>query len=279
MEDASFLVYTFYIDAKQLFENIELLIKVELFATENPRTAEGGATNHDGIYTVGLKCLVGLVKIVNVAITYNRNMYLGVALHLANQRPVGLARVHLTACATVNGQCFNAAILQLFGQLGDDELFVVPTQAGFNCYGQLNGINHLAGNLQHFWYVLQHACASALTCHLFYRTAEVNVDQIRTGLFYDFGRLYHRLYVASVNLYAYRALSIADSQLRDGRFYIAYQRLGAYKLCIHHCGSKPLAKQSETNISHILHRCQKHRVLSKFYIAYLHFGCKVTHFF
>ena len=103
MEDASFLVYTFYIDAKQLFENIELLIKVEFFATEYPRTSEGGTTYHDGIYSVGLESLVGLVETMYIAITYNRNMYARVALYFAYQRPVGISCVHLAAGATVDG--------------------------------------------------------------------------------------------------------------------------------------------------------------------------------
>ena len=103
MEDASLLVDTLYIDAKQLFEDVEFLIEVERLATENPRTSEGGATNHDGINAVGLESLVGFVEIMDVAITYNRNMYARIALYFAYQRPVGIACVHLTAGATVNG--------------------------------------------------------------------------------------------------------------------------------------------------------------------------------
>ena len=43
--------------------------------------------------------------------TDNRNMDTWIALYLADKRPVCLARVHLTAGATMNGQCLNTAIL------------------------------------------------------------------------------------------------------------------------------------------------------------------------
>ena len=103
MEDASFLVYTFHIDTQQFFKDIKLLIEGQLLTTENPRTSKCGATYHNGIHTVGLKRLIGLVKTVYIAITNNRNMYLWITLHLADKSPVCLAGVHLTAGTTVDG--------------------------------------------------------------------------------------------------------------------------------------------------------------------------------
>ena len=153
---------------------------------------------------------------------------------------------------------------------------MVPPQAGLHRYGQLHRINHLASYLQHLWYVLQHAGTCTLACHLLYRAAKVQVDKVGTSLFYYLCGLNHRVYIATINLYTHRALCVADGELRDGRLNVAYQRLGAHKLSIHHSSSKPLAQQSETNVCHIFHRCQKHRILSELYISYLHFGCKVT---
>ena len=95
VEDASLLVDTFHIDAKEFFEDIEFLVEIEFFATEDPRTAEGGAPDHHGIHAIGVESLIGLVKRMDVTISYNRNMDARVALHFANQRPVGVACVHL----------------------------------------------------------------------------------------------------------------------------------------------------------------------------------------
>ena len=62
MEDASLLVDALHIDAKQLFEDIQFLVEIEVFPTEDPRTAKGGASDHHGIHTVFIESLVGLVE-------------------------------------------------------------------------------------------------------------------------------------------------------------------------------------------------------------------------
>ena len=95
VEDAALLVNALHVDTQEFFKDVELIVEIESFATEDPRTAEGGPAYHHGIDTVGIKGCVGLVEGMNVTITYNRNMYARVALHFANQCPVGIACVHL----------------------------------------------------------------------------------------------------------------------------------------------------------------------------------------
>ena len=50
------------VDAKLLFENVNLLVDGELLVAENPGTAEGGAAYHDGINPVAVEGSVGLVE-------------------------------------------------------------------------------------------------------------------------------------------------------------------------------------------------------------------------
>ena len=95
VEDASLLIDTFHIDTQEFFEDVEFLVECQLLTTEDPRAAEGGASDHHGIHAVCVESLIGLIERMDVTITYNRNMYARVALHLTNQGPVGIACVHL----------------------------------------------------------------------------------------------------------------------------------------------------------------------------------------
>ena len=54
----------------------------------------------------------------------------------------------------MDGQRLYAAVLQLFSQGGNDELFVIPSQAGLDGDGHLHGLYHLLGNLQQFGNIL-----------------------------------------------------------------------------------------------------------------------------
>ena len=197
-------------------------------------------------------------------------MNTGIALHLANKCPVGIARVHLTTGTTVDGQCLNATILQLFGQRGNDELFMVPTQTGLHRNGELYGLYNLLRNLQHLGDVLEHASTSTLACHFLDRTTEVEVDEVWTSLFNHLCSLNHRLDVTTIDLNAYRTLFVSNSQLPDRRLYITHQSLGGHEFRIDHRGTKPLAQHAEANIRDVLHRSQENGALAQFYIAYLH---------
>ena len=289
VQDAALLVDAFHVDAQLLFQHVQLLVEVEAvvhhividiiaYLFEDPRTAKGGAAHHDGIHAIAFEGRLGLLGRGDVAVADDGDVDARVALHLANQGPVGLAGVHLCAGAAVDGQRLDAAVLQLLGQLGDDELVLVPAQARLHGNGQLHGVHHLLGDLQQFGDVLQHAGAGALASHLLHRTAEVQVDEVWTGLLNDLGRLDHCLHVAAVDLNAHGALFVADGELLLGGLHVANQGFSAHKLGIDHRGAKALAQQAEANVGNIFHRCQKHRVWTKFYISYLH-GCKGSYFF
>ena len=152
----------------------------------------------------------------DIAISDNRNTDAGIALYLANERPVGLAGVHLTAGAAVDGKRLDAAVLQLFGQCGDDELFLVPSQPGLHGDGRVDGLHHLAGDFQKQFGFLQHPRSCPFAGHFLYRTAEVQVYHIRVGFgFHDTGSLNHLRHVAPVNLNAHGPFLIGNGQFVD----------------------------------------------------------------
>ena len=167
-------------------------------------------------------------------------------------------------------QCLDAAVLQLFGQCGDDELLLVPSQTGFHRDRQADGLYHLLGDFEHLRNVLQHTGTRTFASHFLHRAAKVEVNQVGAGLFYDFCRLDHGLYVTPIDLNAHRALVVADGQFLDGRLHIAYQCLGTDKLGIDHRGAKPLAEQAETNVGDVFHRSQQDGLFAQIDISYFH---------
>ena len=252
MQDAAHLVDTLHIDAQLLLQDFELLVETETlihlspideiaYFLEYPRSSERGTSHHDGIYAITLEGLLGTLGRRDVAIADDGYMYAWIALHLAYQCPVGLASVHLAAGASVDGQCLYAAVLQLLSQVGDDELFVVPSQSGLHRHRQVDGIHHLARDLQHLRYVLQHAGTSTFASHLLHRTAEVQVYEVGACLLHDACCLDHRVNIASIYLNTYGPLLVADLKLAYRRCHIAHQSLGRHKLGVHHRCAKALA--------------------------------------
>ena len=103
------------------------MIQIVADFLEDPGAPEGGAANHDGIYAIFVEGPLGIFGRGDVAIADDGDMDAGVAPDLADEGPVGRACVHLTARPAVDRQGLDAAVLKLFRELSDDELFVVPT--------------------------------------------------------------------------------------------------------------------------------------------------------
>ena len=262
--------YALDVDAQLLLEDVDFLVERQGLATENPGTAKSGATYHDGIDTIAVESLIGLVERGDIAVAYNGNMYARVALHFANERPVGLTGVHLRACAAMNGKCLYATVLQLLSQLGDDELLMVPAQTRLHGNRQLNSLHHFLCNLQQLGNVLQHACTGTLASYLLDGTAEVEVDEVRACLFHNLGCFDHGIDVATINLYAHRALLVADGELTDGGVDIADESLGRDELRVDHRCAKALTKHAEADVCDVLHGRQEQGAFAEFYISNLH---------
>ena len=113
MQDATIFIDALDVDAQLFFKDINLLVQRQLTTTEKPRTAEGGTTNHDGIDTIRVESLVGIGQRLDVAIANNRNVNMGIALDLTDERPVSITCIHLATGTSMNRQSLNATLLQL----------------------------------------------------------------------------------------------------------------------------------------------------------------------
>ena len=133
VQNATVFVDALNVDAQLFEQDVELAVEGErcVFGTtveqvahllEYPWAAEGGASYHYGIHTVAVEGIAGLLGSADVAVADNGDVDARIALHLAYQRPVGIARVHLCPCASVNGERLNAAVLQCLSQVGDDQI-------------------------------------------------------------------------------------------------------------------------------------------------------------
>ncbi len=270
MDDATLFIDTLHIDAQQFFKHIQLLVESQLFATEYPGTSEGGTSNHHRIDTILLEMGIGIDQRGDIAIANDRDVNPWVLFHLSYQGPVCLSRVHLCPSASVYGKCLYATVLQLFCQLGDDQLFAVPSQPCLHGNGNVYGFYNLPGDVEHLGNILQHAGSSPLTSHLLDRTSKVDVNQVGTSLLHNTSSLDHRLGIATIYLYAYRTLLVADGELADGGFHIADQSLGTDKLGVHHSSTKALAQQTETDVGDVFHRSEEDGMSAQCYIADYH---------
>lgn len=278
---AAVFVNALNVDAQLFEQDVELAVECErrVFGTaveqvahllEYPWAAEGGTSYHHGINAVAVEGVACLFGSADVAIADNRDVDARIALHLAYQRPVGIARVHLGTCTSVNGECLDAAILQSFCQIGYDEIVGVPSKARLHGDGRVYCLHHIACYVEQQRYVLQHSGSGSLASHLLHGASEVDVDDVGVHFLNDASRLDHRLYVASVYLNAYGSLLVADVQLAQGGVDRAHQCLGTDKLGVYHRCSESLAQMAEANVGDILHRCEKQRTWSELYVAYLH---------
>ena len=164
MQDTPVFVDTRYIDVQLFLQYVYLFIDVKRrivrFSVEivthlfkDPGLPKRCPANHDSIYAKTLESLFGFLRRSNVAIANDRNVDARIVFHLANQRPISISGVHLTACAAVNGQRLDATILQLFGQFGDNKIVFIPSQACFYSHRRMHRLDHLSGYFQQKRYV------------------------------------------------------------------------------------------------------------------------------
>ena len=132
----------------------------------------------------------------------------------------------------MDGQGLDAAVLQLFGQGGNDKMLLVPAQAGLDGDGNVrHGIHDGTRYLQHEGDVLEHTGSGTLASHTLNGAAEVDVENIGMGLFDDnLCGVAHRFDEPSVNLDSNGALLIADGQFLDTAVHASNQGVARYKL-------------------------------------------------
>ena len=68
VQDAPLLVDARHVDAQQFLQDIHFRVEIEVFAAEDPGTAEGGASDHHGIHSIFVERLVRLFERMDVAV-------------------------------------------------------------------------------------------------------------------------------------------------------------------------------------------------------------------
>ena len=172
----------------------------------------------------------------------------------------------------MDGECLDATVLQLLGQVLDDEVVHVPSQAGLRrdgCAG--HGIDYGTCDGEHLRHVLQESGAGALAGHLLHRAAEVEVEHVRPRMVHDdAGRLAHGIDILAVYLHGHGTLVVADAKFLQALVHQPDEGVAGHEFGIDHSGSHLPAQQAETDICDILHRCQQHGALAQVDVSYLH---------
>ena len=188
-----------------------------------------------------------------------------VILYFADQCPIRFASVHLAACATMNSQFLDAAILKTLRKInykrrtvGQIERVLIPSESGLSRNRCLHRIHDCLGNIQHLRHIPQKTCPCTLARHFLHRTAEIDIDEIRLGRFNNLRSLCHRLGFTPVDLNRYGPFLVMDSQFAGCGSDIAYQGIRIDKLPIR---SVTLTEHSERRISDILHRSKIERLI------------------
>ena len=237
---------------------------------EYPWTSIRRPTDHHAVHAVSLEHLGRFLPRVDIAVADDRNPHARIALHLADQRPVGLAPIHLGARAPVNRQRGDPRVLQPLGDLDDVLRILVPPQPRLDRHGQTDRLDDAARHLDHFWHVAHHAAAGSAPGDLAHRAAEIDVDQVGSGRLGHTGRLDHRFDLMAVKLNADRPLVIVQTELGHRLGRIADQPVARNELRVDHIGPEHLAHVTERRIGHVFHRREKQRLVAQIDSGNLH---------
>ena len=245
-------------------------VKVVSNLAENPRATIRCTTNHHRIHAIAVKHLLSLYSRVNISIADNWNMDSRVVLNLAYKSPVRLASIHLTASTTMDCKCRNTNILQSVSYLLNILTLIVPAEASLYCHGLTDSVYNLARHLNHQRHIAHHTATCTTTRDFLHRAAEVYINNIWICSLGNLCRLYHRLYLISINLDTHRALKVRNLKLCKRLSRITNKPIRGYKLRSDHIGTEELTHISERWVGNILHRRKEKGSITKCNICNLH---------
>ena len=228
-------------------------LEVVLHLLEDPGLADGSTPDHHGIDAVGVEGTLHLFARGDVTIADDRDVHAGILLHLADERPVGRAGVHLGAGTAVDGEGLDAHVLEGFGELDDDLTIVVPAEAGLHGDGDLHGLDDLADDMEHDVGAAKHTATSALASDTLDGAAEVQVQHLRSSGLGDTGGFDHGLDLAAVDLDGYGALFGADLELARRASDLTDEGVSTEELGVDHVCTEAATEETEGGIRHILH--------------------------
>ena len=199
-------------------------------------------------------------------------MHARVRLHFPDERPVGIALVHLAAGAAVDGKGGDAGVLQTLGQLHDDLRALVPSQACLHGHRFADGFDNRPGDGDHLIGLAHHPAAGSAPGYLRDRAADVDVDEVSAVAAGDFrravghpGRVHHGFGQVAVDLDAHGRLFVGSHHLCDGLPGVADESVRGDELRVDHRSAGFMAQDTEGRVRHVLHRSQKHRLVPEVY--------------
>ena len=250
---------------RQKFPSVEIV----LYFLEYPRMTICGTAYHHAVNPISVKVFFCLLRRIYVAVSDNGDAHPRVFLYLSDQGPVCFSLVHLAACASVNSKRLNADILQPFCEFNYDFRVLVPSKAGLYGNRQLDCFHHLSGDFDHLVRFSHHPRAGTAACYLADRTSEIDVYKVRSmsacnlcRLLRHLRRIYHRLRNVAVNLDSDRRFVVICDQFFKRLACIADESVRRDELCVHHVCTELLADEPEGCVGHVLHRCQKQRLVA-----------------
>ena len=228
-----------------------------------PWIPDGGASDHDGVHAKPFLIGNRFLRTVDVAVPDDRDGHARVVLHLADERPVGLAAVLLRTRASMDGDCLYADILQPFRHLHDGFVRTLPPQTRLHGHRQIHGLDDCGSQRDHLGNVLQNGRPRSFADNLLDRAAPVDVDKIGMGLRRQLRRRNERLLGAAKDLHAIRTLLLGEIHLTDAFFHRPGKRVRGNKLRNQHIRTELLAYTTERPVRHTLHRSQVDRELKR----------------
>ena len=175
----------------------------------------------------------------------------------------------------MNRQCFRATILDAFGQIDDNAVFVVPTQSGFyrHWYAVAHPIHHSFHDVEHQIGRLQHARAGTFARYFFHRTTKIQIQYIGVRRFHhDLRGFGHCARITSVDLNGHGAFVVTNGEFLERFVDHSHQSIGGHKFGVDHRRAESSAEETETDVGHVLHGGEYHRMGTQVDIAYLHYA-------
>ena len=176
----------------------------------------------------------------------------------------------------MHGQSRDAAVLKLLGEVGNDDIVAVPAKARLDSDRKPDSFDDLARNLEHQRNITQHSGSGPFMGHLLHGTSEIDVYEVRAGLFYKACGLYHRDYIAAINLNGCRTLAGIYRKLASCGGDRAYQGVGTDKFAVGRRSALLFADQAERAVGDVFHRRQNNRTFSKVDMCDLHYDDEIS---
>ena len=222
------------------------------------------ATDHDPICTALFKRRFAVFDGADIAIDYHGE---GNRLfHLAYKGPVGAVPVHLTTCSAMYDDHLCAEIFCNMRQFRGIQALVIPAHPHFYRDGDIDRSNRCLDQRGSKRKITHQGRPGITIDNLFYRTAHVDVDYLRTAILVKLGGLGHGHRVTARKLHRNRLFSRVPSAFLQGLTGFADHGLTGDHFGDIQAGAEAPDEFPKRQVGHTRHRCENYRAFN-FYIA------------